>query len=389
MRGETITSDSALLADHHRSDAGPLVERCAGPIFDDAPIGMGLVRPDGRFLRANAALCAFTGYSEPELLTRTFQDITHPDDLALDLRHVRRALAGEIDGYSIEKRYLRADGRAVWAVLSASAVRDDAGQVQCFIKQVQDIDGYKRMAEQLQTTNRELEAAARAKDEFLASMSHELRTPLNSILGFTDILLMELPGALTGEQRQQLDIVHANGKQLLSLINDLLDLAKLQSGRYELSPEPVDGGSLVDEVVDSLRPLAAQQALTLAAVAASPAPTTWCDRRALSQVLLNLTANAIKFTEHGGVTVRVEPVAGGVRFSVADTGPGLSEDELALAFVAYRRLDSGGLRRSQGTGLGLHISQRLADLMGARLTVHSTPGAGATFALTVPHAATH
>jgi signal transduction histidine kinase len=242
--------------------------------------------------------------------------------------------------------------------------------------------------EQLREQNVELERASGAKDNFLASMSHELRTPLNAILGFTGTVLMRLPGPLNAEQDHQLRLVQASGRHLLSIINDLLDLAKIESGRVEIALEAVDCRRVAEEVVASLQPLAGGKGLALTIEASGDAPmVATVDRRALGQILINLVSNAIKFTTTGEVHVRLIPPAAGaaepLRITVRDTGPGIPEADLTRIFRAFERSAATAKASDEGTGLGLHISQKLADLVGATLTVASALGEGSTFTVSL------
>jgi signal transduction histidine kinase len=240
--------------------------------------------------------------------------------------------------------------------------------------------------QQLREQNVELERASQAKDNFLASMSHELRTPLNAIIGFTGTMLMKLPGPLNTEQEHQLRLVQTSGRHLLSIINDLLDLAKIESGRVQITLEPVDCRRVIEEVVQSLHPLAKNKGLTLRVETSDSSSTVLGDRRALGQILINLVNNAIKFTETGEVSVRLIPAldgTGAAQITVRDTGPGIPEADLVRVFRAFERSAASAKATDEGTGLGLHISQKLAELLHATITVSSVVGEGSTFTITL------
>jgi signal transduction histidine kinase len=243
----------------------------------------------------------------------------------------------------------------------------------------------KKAESALQEKNVEMERANEAKDLFLATMSHELRTPLNAVIGFTGTLLMRLPGPLNAAQEKQLTTVQASAKHLLLLINDLLDLAKIESGKVELHPEPVACRDLVQEVVAALRPQAEAKGLSLDTGVAPPDLVVQADRRALSQILLNLAGNAVKFTEKGNIRLdvrrREENGAARTEFAVADTGMGIQEADQAKLFQAFTQVGAPRKRRVEGTGLGLHLSQKLAELLGGRITFQSEFGRGSTFTL--------
>jgi two-component system sensor histidine kinase/response regulator len=247
-------------------------------------------------------------------------------------------------------------------------------------------------AGELETINREialknleLAEASRMKSAFIANMSHELRTPLNAIIGFTGALLMKLPGPLTTEQDKQLNTIRNSARHLLSLINDILDVAKIEAGKVTLSVEPVPCQSLVAEVVDTLRPLAQQKGLALEVDVAPQPIMLHTDRRALTQILINLANNAIKFTEKGKVRISLSQRPDGsgkvTEFSVADSGAGIREEDQAKLFQAFSQLDSTSTRHAEGAGLGLYLCQNLANLIGGSLFFSSDFGHGSTFTL--------
>ncbi len=231
--------------------------------------------------------------------------------------------------------------------------------------------------------NIELAEASRMKSAFIANMSHELRTPLNAIIGFTGTLLMKLPGPLVPDQERQLSTIRTSARHLLSLINDILDMAKIEAGKVTISPEPVHCQQLLAETTDSLRQLAAQKGLTLA-VHAPPSPIVIdTDRRALTQIVINLVNNAIKFTDSGGVTITLSRDAGATRFAVTDSGAGIRPEDQAKLFQAFSQLDSTSTRHAEGAGLGLYLCQNLANLIGGTLGLESEFGKGSTFTLTL------
>jgi PAS domain S-box-containing protein len=245
---------------------------------------------------------------------------------------------------------------------------------------IRDTTERKRFERELQEKNAALLVANQAKDRFLATMSHELRTPLNAIIGFTGILLMRLGGDLTGEQERQLGIVKSSAEHLLSLINDLLDVARIQAGMVQLNPEAVDVGALLREVHASLMPLAQAKSLAFEITLPGTAPVLQVDRRALRQILINLSNNAIKFTEHGSVRLALRQETGQTYIQVCDTGVGISEADQAKLFGAFTQVGDPR-RRPEGTGMGLHLSARLAELLGARIEVQSQAGEGSCFTL--------
>ncbi len=241
-----------------------------------------------------------------------------------------------------------------------------------------------RHAAELATANARLEEVDRLKSEFLATMSHELRTPLNSIIGFTGILRQGMAGPMNDEQTKQLGMVHASARHLLSLINDLLDVSRMEAGKIDLSREPFDFVEVVGDVLESLRPVAAQKQLVLRADLASTATELVGDRKRCFQVLLNLANNAVKFTERGEVCITVRVERGRLRVAVADTGIGIKPEHLGKLFEAFRQVDGSARRVYEGTGLGLYLCRKLLALMGGEIAVESEHQKGSRFTFSIP-----
>lgn len=241
---------------------------------------------------------------------------------------------------------------------------------------------------ELQTARLRAESADRLKSAFLATMSHELRTPLNSIIGFTGIVLQELAGPLNAEQAKQLGMVRSSARHLLDLINDVLDISKIEAGQLDIRQEHFDLRAAMVRMVDVVRPLAEQKQLALEAVLDPKVGVFHGDRRRIEQILLNLLNNAVKFTEKGGVVLRADFASfeGGerLRVRVSDTGIGIAPEDVASLFQPFRQIDTGLTRQHEGTGLGLAICRRLSALMGGTITVESRPGEGSTFTLLLP-----
>lgn len=235
--------------------------------------------------------------------------------------------------------------------------------------------------EQLQTSNTELVRASGLKSAFLANMSHELRTPLNSIIGYTECLVDELDGPINGEQRDSLERVLRNGRQLLALINEVLDLSRIEAGRMALSLGPVHPGAVAEECLAILRPLVRGRPVELRAELATPLPVMHGDEQRVRQVLMNLLSNGVKFTEVGEVVIAVREDGDGVLLSVRDTGRGIPPERLDEIFLEFHRLDES---LTVGTGLGLAITRALVELMSGKIRVESRVGEGSVFTVWLP-----
>jgi PAS domain S-box-containing protein len=520
-------------------------------IFEQAALGIAVVDSmTGRFQKVNQHYCEITGFSEPEMLDLDFQRITHPEDLAADLRNMGRLRAGEAQAFQMEKRYLRKNGAIVWVSLTCvplwekpgpgmqhlamvediterkhaeealrereqrlSSVYETVGDIifhlavepgetyrfisvnpaftrvtglpreavvgkavnevipeaslaivhphyrkaieegvivrweetsdyptgrlsgevtiapvidangRCthLVGSVHDVTERKLAAEKIRLLHADLqhhaleleervaartaelalakeaaESADRLKSAFLATMSHELRTPLNSIIGFTGIILQELAGPLNGEQKKQLGMVKSSARHLLELINDVLDISKIEAGELPVHVAPFDLGDAIARVMATVTPFAEKKALALHVVKPPLLPPLISDQRRVEQILLNLLNNAIKFTDQGSVTLTVDVPAPGagsegsqsegrvVQLRVVDTGIGMKEADMTRLFQPFQQIDSGIQRQHEGTGLGLAICRRLTELLGGTIRAESTWGHGSVFSVTLP-----
>jgi signal transduction histidine kinase len=242
-----------------------------------------------------------------------------------------------------------------------------------------------RLFREIEAKSRQLEAANRHKDEFLASMSHELRTPLNAVIGFSEVLLEKMFGDINAKQEEYVHDILASGRHLLSLINDILDLAKIEAGRMELDVEEFDVAQAIDNAVVLVRERATRKGLTLETSLDRGLGALSGDQRKIKQVLLNLLSNAVKFTPEGGrVAVRAHRLDGQVEIAVSDTGIGIAAEDHEAVFEEFRQVGTDYAKKHEGTGLGLTLSRKFVELHGGRIWVKSAPGEGSTFAFTLP-----
>jgi PAS domain S-box-containing protein len=484
--------------------------------FNGASIGMALVSPEGRFLEVNRALCDILSYTEDELLAKTFQDLTHPDDLEADADLAQQLLANEITTYQVEKRYLCEDGRFAWVRMTVSLVHDAKDDPLYFVYQMQDITPYKaagaalreaearyrtlveqipavvyvdpagalgsplyvsprvetllgyapdewladhnlwidrlhaedrervlaeiarvnetgeslsleyrflarddrevwvrdevalvrdeqgtpkywqgfmvditdrkRAEEDLRAAKEAAEEASRLKSAFLRMATHELRTPLTIVSGYVELLASSTAARLTQDEREFIDIAQAGTKTLSRLVDDLLDLARIEAGRLDLAIRPVDVGEAIRQVQRMVSVQAAAKGIETAVSVEPDLPLIAADPDRLTQILLNLVGNAVKFTEQGHILSTVRRVGEGVEISVTDTGIGIAPEAQTAIFDEFRQADASTTRRFGGTGLGLAIAKRLVEMQCGTLRVESTVGVGSTFTLWLPAA---
>jgi signal transduction histidine kinase len=241
-----------------------------------------------------------------------------------------------------------------------------------------------RLFSEIEEKGRQLAMASQHKSQFLANMSHELRTPLNAVLGYTELMLDHVYGEVPGKMRGVLDRVQSNGRHLLGLINDVLDLSKIEAGQITLSLTSYSLGDVVHGVVTSVEPLAAEKRLGLKLDILPNLPVGRGDERRIAQVLLNLVGNAIKFTDRGEVAVSASAVNGAFNIAVRDTGPGIPVAEQVKIFEEFHQADNSATKTKGGTGLGLAIAKRIIEMHGGRISVESSPGAGSTFSVSLP-----
>jgi PAS domain S-box-containing protein len=350
--------------------------------FDQVAVGMAHVDLDGRFLRLNQKLCEIVGYSPEEMQKKTFMEVTFPEDLDQDLALADKLLRGEINHYQIEKRYIRKDGQTVWVNLSGAVQRSADGIPQFYIAVVEDISDRKSIEHELIRAKWASEEASRAKSEFLANMSHEIRTPMTVFMAAIEHLLQL---DRNPDRRELLEMADQSAARLRVLIDDILDFSRIEARKVALEEEPFDLGACVHEVVKMFAPQAKGKNLRLEWEIAPEIPERVVgDPNRLSQVLINLIGNAVKFTQEGEIRVCVRPRGDFVEFAVADTGIGFPEEKRDLLFESFTQADSSFTRKFGGAGLGLGIAKGLVNLMGGELSVQGREGQGSVFTFTIP-----
>ena len=355
-------------------------------IAEAAPMAVLIVTFDDGIVRyANQRFCEMFGFDASSaqglVATTLYADPQHRERFIDELRE-----RGHVEG--MEMLYKRADGEEFWGLLASQRIVFDGRPA--MISGLADISDRKRMESELHKAVQATEQATRAKSDFVANMSHELRTPLNAIIGLTEMMVTSAARFGTEKAQEPLNRVHRAGTHLLGLINQVLDLSKIEAGKLELSSEPVILASLIDDVVGTARQLAEQNKNRLVVESPDDLGSLTVDPMRLRQILLNLLSNACKFTKQGEVRLQVRKVIDGgnwVELAVADTGIGMTAEQQAKLFEEFTQADSSTARHFGGTGLGLAISRKLARMMGGDVTVTSQPGKGSVFTVRLPGSA--
>jgi PAS domain S-box-containing protein len=346
---------------------------------------VGLFTLDGRLVDCNASAIKAAGLQAEEVLGKLFWETVgweHDPDAQVQVRNMMtRAAQGEVVRF--ETSVVKRDQHRMIMDLTFGPLRDQHGAVTNIVGHAVDVTARKQAEMELQKAKEAAESASRAKSEFLANMSHEIRTPMNGIIGLTEVLL---DGDLDGEQREYLTLVQSSAEALLTIINDILDVSKIEAGKLTLEVREVDLRGLVLDTIRGLKVSADAKGLSLVSHVAPDVPASvQGDAGRLRQVLTNLIGNAIKFTSQGQVSVAIERAAEGVdtlHFSVRDTGIGIPAEKQSLIFEAFTQVDGSFTRRFGGTGLGLTIASRLIQMMDGRIWVESQEGHGSTFHFT-------
>jgi PAS domain S-box-containing protein len=351
-------------------------------------------KPDGTITFFNAFAQSFFGYGETEIIGKNMLGTIVPERASLgrDLGSLAADIVANPEAYMHnENENIRKNGARVWLSWTNKPIIDDYGEIMEILSVGNDISARKHSEEELRKTLVELarakeqaEAADRLKSAFLATMSHELRTPLNSIIGFTGIILQGLVGPLNDEQKKQMGMVKNSAAHLLSLINDVLDISKIEAGQLTISSQLFDLRASIKKVTQTVQPLVEAKGLTFGVDLAPEIGMITSDQRRVEQILLNLLGNSIKFTDKGAISVKGYTKDNTVCISVSDTGIGIKDEDMADLFTPFQQLESGLTRRYEGTGLGLSICKKLLDHLGGEIFVESAVGKGSTFSFKLP-----
>jgi PAS domain S-box-containing protein len=338
---------------------------------ENAPNGMALIDPQGKLLKVNPALCTLLGFDADELTDMPLRSIAHPDDGDSDRESVKNLYQGRIDVYRVEKRLLHKSGRVVYVLLSLSLIRYPDGAAKYYVAQVMDI-----------TERMEMD---RIKSEFISIVSHELRTPLTSIRGSLGLLTGKIVKGVPENAQKLIDIAYKNCERLILLINDILDIDKIASGKMRLDMRPEHAELLMEEAAEAIRGYADDLGVRIRLEPSVAGLMLNVDRDRFIQVLNNLLSNAVKFSPKNGVIeLRAEAREGNVRISVRDHGPGIPQQFQDRLFNKFFQADASSTREKGGTGLGLHISRQIIEHMGGHIGFDTKMGDGTTMWVDLP-----
>ena len=354
-------------------------------ILDNVPIGVIYTNLAGDVIQANPRFCELSGYTEHELLSLSKVDWTHPDDLAQESEMHEQLVRGDIPMYRGNRRYITKSGETVRVQSTVSLLRDSQNQPWRIVGVVEDITEHLRL-EEAEHAREAAEASNRAKSEFLSRMSHELRTPLNAMLGFAQLLELDQRHPLTEAQRPWVVQIQQAGWHLLEMINDVLDLSRIESGNLRLQTDTLNLTELLEATTAMIASEAQARTLTISQDLAPGTFGLLGDATRVKQILTNLLSNAVKYNRDAGrihIASRVNAIDT-VEIAVTDTGLGMTARQMADLFQPFNRLGRERSNTHQGTGIGLVISQRLAELMGGSLKARSVAGQGSSFILTLP-----
>lgn len=355
-------------------------------IFDYSKVGVNVLNADYKYIKVNKAFCDMIGYSEKELLAHDFKGITHPDDVEANIKLSNKLRAGNIDFFHLEKRYIHKNGGIIWGDLTVSSVRKEDGALLYVVAIVQDMTDRKKAEQALVVAKEKAEEATRLKDKFVSLVSHDLKTPLTSMIGFLKLVRHDNAEPINEGAKLILDRGIESGKQMVSLIEDLLTISRFKTGQLKLRKQFFDAKYLGLKMVTDYSHVAAQKGIEIKSTI--PDNTRiFGDKTLLTEAIQNLVTNAIKFCKSGDrITISTSTAAGApATICVSDTGPGIQAGLLENIFDYDKKTSTTGTAGEIGTGFGLPLVKDIIELHGGELGVNCPPGEGCIFSLRLPH----
>lgn len=346
------------------------------------PVGIFRTDVEGKTTFVNETWCLIAGLPGNEAIGVGWLKAIHPEDREM-LAKNWETITALSKGSTADYRFLHADGSVVWVIGQAVPEYNAKSELIGYVGTITDITERKKV-EELKVAVAKAESADKLKSAFLATMSHELRTPLNSIIGFTGILLQKLVGPLSLEQEKQLKMVQSSALHLLNLINDVLDISKIEADQVTIAIEQFEITQVFSQCIEKIQPMAITKGLRLKKNIEHEPLIVVSDKRRVEQILINLLNNAVKFTESGEVVLKSKLDGETIQISVKDSGIGIAKEDVQTLFMPFKQIDTGLTRKYEGTGLGLSICKRLVELLGGRIWVESELGKGSEFIFTLP-----
>lgn len=367
-------------------------------LVESAKDGIVIIK-DGRFSYVNPAVVEMAGAKKEELIGSFFLKWVDKEEVEKIKKFYESRMNGKEVPSMYETVFVSKSGEKIYSEVNAAIIPYEGGKADLVI--IRNINERKKADEEIRKLNEELEKRVeertrelaeanarlieldRLKSMFLASMSHELRTPLNSIIGFTGLILMGMAGEINEEQRKQLTMVYNSANHLLNLINDILDISKIESNKVEISIEKIDLSDIIKEVLSIIKPMASKKEISLETNFEDNLIIE-SDRRRVKQILMNLVGNAVKFTEKGSVSIEAFKVNNEISVKVRDTGIGIKKEEMNKLFQPFQQLDMSSTKQYEGTGLGLYLCKKLTTLLKGTIKAESEFGKGSTFTINFP-----
>lgn len=352
--------------------------------FENGPVAMCVNSPENQWMEVNQEFCRLMGYEKEELLSMDWSQITHPDDILANKELVLKVKNGELDHFKLEKRYIRKDGRIIYATLSLVAARNPDGSINHMIASFIDNTEHHQAIENLISAKNKAEESDRLKSAFLQNISHEIRTPMNSIIGFLEIL--EDPGFSRNEKKLYANIVNKNGQRLLNTIHDIIEISKIMTSNIELNPTRVEINSFVRERYNNFKPFIEEKGLVFTLNCKIPVDATlMIDEAKLDAVLSKILDNAYKFTSEGSIDLSIKAEGEWFAIVVKDTGVGIEPEKLSAVFQPFYQADHDFNRKHEGAGLGLSISKAYIEMLGGKIWIESSQDTGTTVSFTLPN----
>ena len=352
--------------------------------FESAIAGIAITSPSKGWVEVNDYLCKMLGYTKDEIVRYTWAELTHPDDLNMDLENFNKVTKGLRNAYSIEKRFIRKDDQIVWTNMSVRCVRKTDGTVEYFVALLFDISERKNFEDEIIRAKIKAEEGDKLKTAFLHNISHEIRTPMNAIVGFSALLAE--PGLDEGSKISFINTITQSSNQLLAIISDIIEISNIEAGILKWSTDEINVNLVLQRLYEQFYPIASGKSLLF--IKQFPLPDNKAiflsDQTKFIQIFSNLLSNAFKFTSSGQIEFGYSCSNDFLHFFVSDTGIGIAEDQYLKIFDRFYQVEHMMARHFEGTGLGLSISKAYVELMGGKIWVDSEPGIGSIFYFTLP-----